>query len=82
MPKGNKVRVLVSFNFKETYGLSLIVEDIDPTATLETLKQKQLTLDRIRKEGLDKYQKKLYLSPILEELPLLGHLTPQGLLIS
>ena len=59
LKKGNKVRVLVSFNFKETYGLSLIVEDIDPTATLGDIeKQKQLTLDRIRKEGLDKYQKK------------------------
>ena len=73
LKKGNKVRVLVSFSFQETYGLSLIVQDIDPTATLGDIeKQKQFTLARIRKEGLDKYQKKLYLSPIINRIAVVG----------
>ena len=79
LKKGNKVRVLVSFNFQETYGLSLIVQDIDPTATLGDIeKQKQLTLDRIRTEGLDKYQKKLYLSPIVRRIAVIGSPNTSG----
>ena len=73
LKKGNKVRVLVSFNYKIIYGLTLLVHDIDPSATLGDIeKQKQLTLTRIRKEGLDTYQKKLYLSPIIRRIAVVG----------
>ena len=63
--EGMLVLIQVQVNFSQLYGLSLIVNDIDPDFSLgEQERQKRLTLERLHKEGLVDMQKGLSLAPL------------------
>ncbi len=57
---GISVLALVQVNYSELYGISLVIEDIDPAATLgeAELKRRQ-TIERLEAEGLLDRQKRL-----------------------
>ena len=73
LKQGNRVRIKVRVTFHNVYGLKLDIEEVDASATLGDIeKQKQETLKRIKKEGLDTLQKQLYLSPLATRLAVIG----------
>ena len=60
MSEGMNVLVLVSVNFSQLYGLSLVIDDIDPSFTVgEKERQRRLTIARLEAEGLMELQKEL-----------------------
>ena len=60
MSEGMNVLVLVSVNFSQLYGLSLVIDDIDPSFTVgEKEQQRRLTIARLEAEGLMELQKEL-----------------------
>ena len=60
MSEGMNVLVLVSVNFSQFYGLSLVIDDIDPSFTVgEKEQQRRLTIARLEAEGLMELQKEL-----------------------
>ena len=63
--EGMLVLVEVQVNYSQLYGLSLIINDIDPEYSLgQKEKEKQMTIERLRKEGLIDLQKELCLPPL------------------
>lgn len=65
LKEGINVLVRVSVSFHEVYGMSLVIDDINPEFTIgEREQQKKLTLERLEKEGLIGLQKELAL-PVL-----------------
>ena len=60
MSEGMNVLVLVSVNFSQLYGLSLVIDDIDPSFPVgEKEQQRRLTSARLEAEGLMELQKEL-----------------------
>lgn len=60
LSEGMNVLVRVSVNFNEVYGLSLVVDDIDPEFTLgEREDRRRKTIRRLEEEGLMDLQKEL-----------------------
>ena len=60
MSEGMNVLVLVSVNFSQLYGLSLVIDDIDPSFTVgKKEQQRRLTIARLEAEGLMELQKEL-----------------------
>lgn len=60
MSEGMNVLVRVSVNFSQLYGLSLVIDDIDPSFTVgEKEQQRRLTIARLEAEGLMELQKEL-----------------------
>lgn len=67
LQEGMVVLVQVQVNFSELYGLSLVIDDIDPEYSLGIKElERQKTIERLQKEGLMGLQKSL-------ELPLLPY---------
>ena len=67
LQEGMVVLVQVQVNYSELYGLSLIIDDIDPEYSLGIKElERQKTIERLQKEGLMGMQKGL-------ELPLLPY---------
>ncbi len=67
LQEGMVVLVQVQVNYSELYGLSLIIDDIDPEYSLGIKElERQKTIERLQKEGLMDMQKGL-------ELPLLPY---------
>ena len=67
LQEGMVVLVQVQVNYSELYGLSLIIDDIDPEYSLGVKElERQKTIERLQKEGLMGMQKGL-------ELPLLPY---------
>ena len=67
LQEGMVILVEVQVNYSELYGLSLIINDIDPEYSLGVKElEKQKTIERLQKEGLMGLQKEL-------ELPLLPY---------
>ena len=65
LSEGMNVLVQVSVNFSQLYGLSLIIDDIDPSFTVgEKERIRRHTIERLEKEGLMDLQKELAL-PVL-----------------
>lgn len=63
--EGMLVLVQVQVSFSQLYGLSLIINDIDPDFSLgERERQRRLTLERLEKEGLADLQQGLDLAPL------------------
>lgn len=60
LAEGMQVLVRVSVNFSQLYGLSLVIDDIDPDFTLgEKEKERRATIARLQEEGLMDLQKEL-----------------------
>lgn len=67
LQEGMVILVEVQVNFSELYGLSLIINDIDPEYSLGVKElERQRTIERLQKEGLIGMQREL-------ELPLLPY---------
>ena len=67
LQEGMVILVQVQVNYSELYGLSLIIDDIDPEYSLGIKElERQKTIERLQKEGLMGLQKEL-------ELPLLPY---------
>ena len=67
LKEGMVILVQVQVNFSELYGMSLIINDIDPEYSVGVKELERLkTIERLRKEGLMGLQKEL-------ELPLLPY---------
>lgn len=65
LSEGMSVLVQVSVNFSQLYGLSLIIDDIDPSFTIGEKEQlRRQTIERLEKEGLMDLQKECAL-PVL-----------------
>ena len=65
LSEGMNVLVQVSVNFSQLYGLSLVIDDIDPSFTVgEKERIRRQTIERLEKEGLMDLQKELAL-PVL-----------------
>lgn len=65
LKEGMVVLVQVQVNYSELYGLSLIINDIDPEFTIGVKElERQKTIERLQKEGLMGLQKELLL-PLL-----------------
>lgn len=63
LSEGMLVLVHVQVNYNQLYGLSLVVDDIDPGFSLgEQEKQRRLTVERLEKEGLVDMQQGLELA--------------------
>ena len=63
LQEGMVVLVEVQVNFSQLYGLSLIINDIDPEFSLGVKElERQQTIERLQKEGLMELQKELALS--------------------
>ena len=76
---GIKILANVRVNFSEQYGLSLIIEDMDPSYTLgdaEALRRE--TIARLEKEGLMDAQKELPLEPVPYNLAVISSGTAAG----
>lgn len=66
---GMQVLVEVSVSFHPVYGLSLNIHNIDPRFTLGDLaRQRQLTLERLEKEGVLEMNKSLTLPTIIRRI--------------
>ena len=67
LQEGMVVLVQVQVNYSELYGMSLIIDDIDPEFSIGVKElERQRTIERLQKEGLMGLQKEL-------ELPLLPY---------
>lgn len=61
LAEGMSVLVQVSVNFSQLYGLSLVINDIDPDFSLgEKEREKRMTIARLTEEGLMEMQKTLH----------------------
>jgi len=62
LSEGMEVLVRVQVNYSQLYGMSLIIDDIDPDFSLgEKERERQRTLARLKEEGLMDMQQKLQL---------------------
>ena len=76
---GIKILASVRVNFSEQYGLSLIIENIDPSYTLGDAEQKRReTIARLQRENLLDLQKRLPLSPLPRNLAVISSGTAAG----
>lgn len=76
---GTAIKVKVTVEFHERYGLKLNVEDIDPTFTigqLEMLRQK--TIQRLRDEGKIDKNKETYLPVVVQRIAVISSETAAG----
>ena len=65
LQEGLVILVQVQVNYSEMYGMSLIIDDINPEFSLgEKEQERQRTIERLQKEGLMELQKELAL-PLL-----------------
>ncbi len=79
LKKGMQVLLIVKVEFHPVYGLSLMVEDIDPRYTLgEIERQKKETIDRLKREDLLEENAKRHLPPVLQRLAIISSPTAAG----
>lgn len=76
---GIKILFLAKITFDPVYGLSLWIQDIDPSYTLGDLeKEKQETIDRLREEGLYDKNKQLQLPLLPQRIAIISVETSKG----
>lgn len=76
---GMKVLVRAQVNFSELYGLSLVIDDIDPSYTLgDAEARRRETIARLENEGLMDAQKELPLAPLPYRLAVISARTAAG----
>ncbi|UJP63505.1 exodeoxyribonuclease VII large subunit [Mongoliitalea daihaiensis] len=68
-----KILALVSVTFHEIYGISLHIKDVDPNFTLgERAKNRQVTIDRLQREGLIDKNKQLILPSVPQRIAVIS----------
>jgi exodeoxyribonuclease VII large subunit len=73
MKIGNKVLFLVRIDYHKIFGLKLNILDIDPTYSYgEMERQKQLTIEKLKSEGLYALQKTVNLKRISRKIALIA----------
>lgn len=76
---GMKVLIRVSLNYHPTYGISLVISDIDPTYTVgETERKRQQTIERLKKEGLWDLQREFALPIVAQRFAVVSSATAAG----
>lgn len=76
---GIKVLVRVRINFHERYGLSLLVEDIDPSYTLgDMVRHRKEIIDKLTAEGVVNLNKQLVLPRLLLRIAVITSETAAG----
>ena len=76
---GIKVLVRVMINFHERYGLSLLVEDIDPSYTLgDMVRRRKEIIDKLTAEGVVNLNKQLVLPRLLLRIAVITSETAAG----
>ena len=76
---GIQILVNCKVNMDPLYGLSLIIDDIDPEYTMGALEiEKQKTIDRLKKLGLFEKQGKLAFAPIPRRLAVISSIDAAG----
>ena len=76
---GITVLVKVEVNYNPIYGISLFIDDIDPSFTLgEQALERKRTMERLEKEGLTLLQKELCLPDIPYRLAVVSSRTAAG----
>ena len=76
---GLKVLVQVSVEFHEVYGLSLVINDIDPTYTLGDLeRRKREIISMLREKGVIEMNKELLLPIVPQRIAVISSATAAG----
>jgi exodeoxyribonuclease VII large subunit len=76
---GLKVLVKVTVQFQEVFGISLIINDIDPSYTMGDLARKRReVLMRLEEEGVLDMNKDLELPPVVQKIAIISSPTAAG----
>ncbi len=76
---GLKIMVRASVDYSEQYGISLNIRDIDPTYTLgDVAKQRQITLNRLREDGVINMNKELNIPLVPQKIAIISSPTAAG----
>ena len=76
---GLSILALVSVQYSELYGLSLIIEDIDPSFSVgEAFAQRQRTIARLEEEGMMDLNASLQLPPLARRLAVVSAASAAG----
>jgi exodeoxyribonuclease VII large subunit len=76
---GMNIMALVSIQFHELYGISLVIKDIDPDFTLgERARKKQEIISRLNNEGLMDLNKQFVLPAVSQKVAIISSVTAAG----
>jgi exodeoxyribonuclease VII large subunit len=76
---GMNIMALVSVQFHELYGISLVIKDIDPNFTLgERARKKQEIISRLNNEGLIDLNKQFVLPAVSQKVAIISSVTAAG----
>ena len=79
LAQGMKVLVKVNVQFQEVYGLSLIVNDIDPSYTMGDLARKRReVLMQLEEEGVSDMNKELPVPQVIQKIAIISSPTAAG----
>ena len=79
LSNGLKVLVQVSVEFHEVYGLSLVINDIDPTFTLGDLEQrKREIISQLHETGVIEMNKELFFPTVPQRIAVISSATAAG----
>jgi exodeoxyribonuclease VII large subunit len=79
LARGLKILVTASLNFHERYGMSLIVEYIDPSYTIgEMARKRREIIERLTREGLLRLNKALAFPPVPKRIAVISSARAAG----
>ena len=79
LEEGINILALVTVNYSELYGLSLVIEDIDPAFTAgEAFLERQRTIARLTEEGMMDLNAQLSLAPLPRRLAVISAQSAAG----
>lgn len=79
LKNGLKVLVCVKINFHAIYGLSYVIENIDPTYTLGDIeKQRQQTIAQLKKDGVFDMNKEFDLEVVIQRIAVISSSNAAG----
>ena len=79
LKEGIKVKLKVNVNYSERYGLSLVVEDIDPAYTFGQFElNRQNTIEQLKQKGLLEKNASLTLPTVIQNIAVISSATAAG----
>ncbi|WP_162415669.1 exodeoxyribonuclease VII large subunit [Cyclobacterium roseum] len=79
LKSGMKILALVTVQFHELYGISLVIKDIDPNFSLgERARRRQEILDQLKSEGLLNLNKQFVLPKVSQKIAIISSVTAAG----